>query len=104
MEPIVLFGIQFTLSLVAYLLIAFWYVVPRLSLLPRELALVPLLWVHALRVVGGTGPARKQPADFHAAARPQELRYQEIALGPLWETLSRATRQESRRHLRRRSH
>jgi hypothetical protein len=28
MEPIVLFGIQFTLSLVAYALIAFWYVAP----------------------------------------------------------------------------
>src|SRR5437867_2258941 len=54
MEPIVLFWIQFTLSLVAYLLIAFWYVVPRLSVLPRELALVPLLWVHVFRVVGGT--------------------------------------------------
>jgi hypothetical protein len=39
MEPIVLFGIQFTLSLVAYSLIAFWYVAPRLSALPRELAL-----------------------------------------------------------------
>src|SRR2546423_11203934 len=54
MEPIVLFGIQFTLSLVAYSLIAFWYVVPRLLALPRELALVPLLWVHAFRTVGGT--------------------------------------------------
>jgi hypothetical protein len=54
MEPIVLFSIQFTLSLLAYLLIAFWYVVPRLSRLPRELALVPLLWVHAFRIVGGT--------------------------------------------------
>ena len=54
MEPIVLFGIQFTLSLAAYLLIAFWYVAPRLSRLPRELALVPLLWVHAFRIVGGT--------------------------------------------------
>ena len=54
MEPIVLFGIQFTLSLVAYALIAFWYVVPRLSKLPREAALVPLLWVHAFRIVGGT--------------------------------------------------
>jgi hypothetical protein len=54
MEPIVLFGIQFTLSLIAYALIAFWYVVPRLSRLPREAALVPLLWVHALRIVGGT--------------------------------------------------
>jgi hypothetical protein len=54
MEPIVLFGIQFTLSLAAYALIAFWYVVPRLSRLPRDAALVPLLWIHAFRVVGGT--------------------------------------------------
>ena len=54
MDPIVLFGIQFTLSLAAYALIAFWYVLPRLSRLPREAALVPLLWVHAFRVVGGT--------------------------------------------------
>jgi hypothetical protein len=54
MEPIVLFGIQFTLSLAAYSLIAFWYVAPRLSRLPLELALAPLLWVHAFRIVGGT--------------------------------------------------
>ncbi len=54
MEPIVLFGIQFTLSLVVYALIGFWYVAPRLSRLPREAALVPLLWVHAFRIVGGT--------------------------------------------------
>jgi hypothetical protein len=54
MDPIVLFGIQFTLSLIAYALIAFWYVAPRLSKLPREVALAPLLWVHAFRIVGGT--------------------------------------------------
>jgi hypothetical protein len=54
MEPIVLFGVQFTLSLVLYALIAFWYVAPRLSRLPREVALVPLLWIHAFRIVGGT--------------------------------------------------
>lgn len=54
MEPIVLFGIQFTLSLAAYSLFAFWCVEPRLSRLPPELALAPLLWVHAFRVVGGT--------------------------------------------------
>jgi len=54
MEPITLFGIQFTLSLLVYALIAFWYVLPRLSGLPREAALVPLLWVHAFRIVGGT--------------------------------------------------
>jgi len=54
MGPIVLFGIQFTLSLVAYLLIAFWYARPRLSKLPLEAALTPLVWVHAFRIVGGT--------------------------------------------------
>ena len=52
-EPIALFGIQFTLSVVAYSLIAMWYVWPRLSRLPLALALAPLLWVHAFRIVGG---------------------------------------------------
>lgn len=54
MEPIVLFGIQFTFCLVAYALIAWWYGAPRLARLPREVALVPLLWIHAFRIVGGT--------------------------------------------------
>jgi len=54
MPAIALFGIQFTLALAAYALIAWWYVAPRLSGLPREVALVPLLWVHAFRIVGGT--------------------------------------------------
>jgi hypothetical protein len=53
-EPIVLFGIQSTLSLMAYGLIGWWYIAPRLSRLPLELALAPLLWVHAFRIVGGT--------------------------------------------------
>src|SRR6266446_6300468 len=54
MEPVAIFGIQFTLSLVTYALIAAWYAVPRLSRLPRDLALMPLLWIHAFRIVGGT--------------------------------------------------
>jgi hypothetical protein len=54
MAPVVIFGLQFTLSLMAYALIAAWYAVPRLASLPREVALVPLLWIHAFRVVGGT--------------------------------------------------
>ncbi len=53
-EPTALFGTQFTLSLVAYSLIAFWYVAPRLSRLPLAAALAPLLWVHAFRIVGGS--------------------------------------------------
>src|SRR5260370_28034479 len=70
MEPTVLFGIQFTLSLLAYTLIAFWYVVPRLSGLPRERALMPLLWIHAFRIVGGTILA---PGSVDAAV-PAEFR------------------------------
>lgn len=54
MTPFALFNIQFTLFLVAYALAAYWYVAPRLSVLPREAALVPLLWVHVFRIVGGT--------------------------------------------------
>src|ERR1700674_5780255 len=53
MPPIVLFGIQFTFALAAYALIAWWYLAPRLSRLPREVALVPLVWIHAFRIVGG---------------------------------------------------
>jgi hypothetical protein len=53
-EPIVLFGVQFTFFLVAYALAAWWYLAPRLARFPRELSLVPLLWIHAFRMVGGT--------------------------------------------------
>ena len=54
MQPIVLFGLQFTFSLGAYALAAWWYLVPRLARLPREIALVPLVWIHVLRIAGGT--------------------------------------------------
>ena len=54
MKPIVLFSIQFTLSLAAYALIAAWYVIPRLSRKPREAALQTLVWVHAFRMIGGS--------------------------------------------------
>ena len=54
MEPIVLFGIQFTFSLFAYAVAAWWYVAPRLARLPREAALVPLVWIHVFRIAGGT--------------------------------------------------
>jgi len=54
MDPLILFSLQFTLSLVAYALIGFWYVQPRLNRLPRAAALAPLVWVHAFRIIGGT--------------------------------------------------
>jgi|GEM_PF-4853141 len=70
MVPIVLFGIQFTFCLVAYSLFAWWYGVPRLSRLPREAALVPLVWIHVFRMVGGTILA---PGSVDAAV-PAEFR------------------------------
>jgi hypothetical protein len=66
----VLFGIQFTLSLAAYALIARWYVLPRLSRLQRLAAIVPLIWVHVFRVVGGVILA---PGSVDAAI-PAEFR------------------------------
>ena len=70
MPAIVLFGIQFTFCLAAYALIAWWYGAPRLRNLPREVALVPLLWIHAFRIVGGTILA---PGSVDAAV-PAEFR------------------------------
>ena len=85
MEPLVLFGIQFTLSLVIYGLVGFWYVAPRISKLPREAALVPLLWVHAFRVVGGTilAPGAVDagvPADFRVMVGYGDLATAALAL------------------------
>ena len=69
MDPTILFGVQFTLSLIAYALIAAWYVATALSRLPREAALIPLLFVHVFRIVGGTilapgAVATDVPPDF----------------------------------------
>ncbi len=70
MAPIVLFGTQFTFFLAIYAVVAWWYVAPRLSGLPREVALVPLVWVHVFRMVGGTILA---PGAVDAAV-PMEFR------------------------------
>ena len=69
MAPIVLFAIQFTFSLGAYALLAWWYLAPRLAKLPREVALVPLIWIHTFRIAGATilAPARstaQYPSTF----------------------------------------
>ena len=78
MAPIALFAVQFTLSLVAYLLIGFWYVRPRLAAVPLPVALSALVWVHAFRIVGGTILA---PGSADAAV-PSEFRTM-VGLGDL---------------------
>src|SRR5262245_54016984 len=64
MPPIALFGIQFSLALVAYLLIGFWYVRPRLARQTLAVALSALVWVHVFRVVGASilAPGSIDPA------------------------------------------
>lgn len=52
MNSFQIFGLQFLLSLIAYGLIAKWYVAPRLAALPLHDALIPLLFLHAFRHIG----------------------------------------------------
>ena len=89
MPPIVLFGIQFTISLVIYALAAWWYAAPRLARVPREVALVPLLWIHAFRVVGGTilAPGSVDsavPADFRTMIGIGDMVTAVLALAALY--------------------
>ena len=49
LNPLLLFGLQFTLSLILFAMAAKWYIAPALSKLPMQAALTPLFLVHALR-------------------------------------------------------
>ena len=49
MNPLPLFGLQVTLSLVIFGIVAKWYIAPALNKLPIQAALTPLFLVHALR-------------------------------------------------------
>src|SRR5207253_8002495 len=80
-----IFGFQFLLSLIAYSLIAGWYVAPRLAVLPLGAALTPLLFLHAFRHLGMVflvptvvGPAL--PAAFAVPAAYGDLLAAVLAL------------------------
>jgi hypothetical protein len=49
MTPFWVLNIQSTLSLILFILIARWYVAPRLAGRSRTHAVLPLLWIHAFR-------------------------------------------------------
>lgn len=49
MDPFYILNLQSTLSLVAFALLAKWYIAPRLAQMQLEDALVPLLWIHVFR-------------------------------------------------------
>lgn len=77
-DPLVVFALQAGLSTIVFALLATWVLGPRLAALPREKALVPLLWVHVFRYVPMTllAPGQIDPAFPLSAAAP-------IALGDL---------------------
>jgi len=52
MDSQVLFIISFVASLVAFAVIAAWYVVPRLPLFPLASALIPLILINTFRAAG----------------------------------------------------
>ena len=60
MSPLSLFGVQFTLSVIIFSLVAKWYITPALNRLPIHSALVPLFLVHGLRYLPSTAFAPGQ--------------------------------------------
>ena len=60
MSPSALSGLQFSLSLIIFSLIAKWYIAPALNRLPQYKALVPLFLVHTLRYLPSTAFAPGQ--------------------------------------------
>lgn len=65
-----------TLSLVVYVILAVWYVVPLMRKQPWNVALAPLLWLHAFRHVA----LQVYSAQKAGLAIPDQLRDQ-IAFG-----------------------
>ena len=83
MTPVLIFVLQTVLSLIVFGVIGWWYIWPRLRVQARRDALMPLLFVHALRHVGLTllatlAFATGVPADFAA-----QLGYGDLTAGLL---------------------
>ena len=78
MNPMALFGLQFTFSLVLFGLVAKWYIAPPLARLPVSQALVPLFLTHALRYLPSSAFA---PGQVGAAVPMDAMAT--IALGDL---------------------
>src|SRR5260370_3077355 len=85
MNPQWLFGMQFTLSLIIFAMIAKWYISPALNRLPLQAALVPLFLVHALRYLPSSAFAPGQvdpkiPMDAMAGLSYCDLAFSGLAL------------------------
>ncbi len=62
MNPLLLFAVQFTLSLILFVMVARWYIAPALNKMPMQASLVPLFLVHTLRYLPSSAFA---PGQVH---------------------------------------
>ena len=89
MDNVTIFWMQLLLSLVVCAIIAKWYVWPSLTKLPRNSALIPLLFVHVFRYVGMTLLVTgmidpKLPREFLSAAAYGDLLAAALALASIF--------------------
>ena len=89
MDNVTIFWMQLLLSLVVCAIIAKWYVWPSLTKLPRNSALIPLLFVHVFRYVGMTLLVTgmidaKLPREFLSAAAYGDLLAAALALAAIF--------------------
>jgi len=78
MDSTQIFWMQLLTSLAVFSLVAAWYVWPRLTAIPRNSALIPLLFVHVPRYVGmtllvGDMVDSTLPRDFRSSAAYGDL-------------------------------
>ena len=88
MNDTMIFWLQLLLSCLVYALVAKWYVWPRLTKLPLDSALIPLIFVHVFRYVGMvllvTGMVDpKLPREALAAAAYGDLLAAALALASI---------------------
>ena len=89
MDNVTIFWMQLLLSLVVCAIIAKWYVWPSLTKLPRNSALIPLLFVHVFRYVGMTLLVTgmidaKLPREFLSTAAYGDLLAAALALAAIF--------------------
>lgn len=84
-----IFWMEFVISFAVYSIIAKWYIWPYLSRIPRNSALIPLLFVHVFRYVGMTLLVTgivdpKLPKGFLSAAAYGDLLTAALALAAVF--------------------
>jgi hypothetical protein len=86
---VTIFWMQLVLSCAVYTIVAVWYVWPYLTRLSRNLALIPLLFVHVPRYVGMTLLVKgmvdpKLPREFLSSAAYGDLLEAALALASIF--------------------